>query len=149
MMQDELGSIMKFCYALFPVKVYTAHVPERIQIPAIYFPTPLVSDSSFSMAAYQKNYRLYVKFFHTDSQLAFNKAEEIADRVRVARNTVPLLNPDGSATAYKLQITHMETRALEEGVAQLTIEWESQYDYDRAEVQKIQHLFSDVSNNQS
>lgn len=130
---------MGFFYNLFPMMVYTKEVPENFAVPSMYFLTPFSFDGNDTTSTFMKTYSLPVKLFHKDAQQAFAEAERIADTVRRKRMLIPLINPDGSGTGEYIRITRIETR-ITDGVALITVNWDSRYHYDREEHVPLEHF---------
>lgn len=129
-MNQEVGSIMSRFYSIFPVKVYTKEVPENFVVPSMYFPEPFSFDGNDTTSTFMKTYNLVVKLFHTDSQQANSEAERIADTLRRKRMLIPLIEQDGTPTGEYLRISRIDTRIVD-GVAFITINWNSRYHYER------------------
>lgn len=139
-MNPEVGSIMKYFYDLFPVKIYKKEVPEEFAVPSLYFPTPTTFDESDSNMTFAKVYSLSVKLFHEDSIKANDRAEHIADTIRSNKNVIPILNSDGEKTGQFLRLSRIETRIGDSGVAMIIMGWESNYYYNREEWPSMQTI---------
>lgn len=138
-MNQEVGSIMSHFYSLFPVKIYTKEVPEKFEVPSLYFPEPFSFDGNDTTSTFMKTYNLVVKLFHTDTQLANSEAERVADTVRRKRMLIPLVEQDGTPTGEYLRISRIDTRIVD-GTASITINWDSRYHYDRKEYSPLEHF---------
>lgn len=138
MLQDELGSIMKFCYDKNPVKIYSDRIPQNMVIPCMYFPIPLVTSSGDTFSSYRNSYQLIVKVFADTTSQAHIKAHTIAEGIRSARFIIPVINQAGEAMSERMRLrTDIQTKELEENVVQISIKWDSRYRYDREVYQKI------------
>lgn len=141
MFQDEISSIARFCYDRNPVKLYFDRIPQNMVIPCMYFPEPVVVSSSDSLYTYLNVYQLFIKIFTVKTQEAHRQAHGIAEAFRVARGIIPIIKPDGSLSGNYMQINlDVETKPLDEGVAQLSLKWKSRYWYDREEYPKMGSL---------
>lgn len=141
MLRDEIGSIMKFCYDKNPVKVYTDRIPQHMVIPCMYFPAPIVVSSGDTLASYRNSYQLFVKVFAVTSQQAHTAAHAIAESVRRARCIIPVIALNGTYTGEYMRLnTDIQTKELDDGVAQLALKWDSRYQYDHEVVDNMETL---------
>lgn len=140
-MNNELGSIMYHCYQAHPVNVYVTTIPENIVVPSLYFAPPLVVSTPFLPNAYQKRYTLTIQVFDTTSDDAHRHAERIADALRAKRHTIRLVDESGALTSKFKRLEEIEVRLVDDGVAQITIDWSSRYSYDKDIYQKMMKVF--------
>ena len=132
MIQDEISSIARFCYNRNTVKLYFDRIPQNMCIPCMYFPAPFVVSSSDTIGAYCNVYQLFIKVFSIKTQDAHREAHAIAEALRRARGVIPVINLDGTLSGEFMQINmDIETKPLDEGVAQLSLKWKSRYWYER------------------
>ncbi len=132
MLQDEIGSIMRFCYDRNPVQVYSERIPQEMIIPCMYFPEPIIMSSSDTIYAYVNVYQLFIKIFAEKTQTSIRIAHNIAEEIRKCRGVIPIINLDGSLSGEYMQINiDIQTKPLDEGVSQLSLKWKSRYWYDR------------------
>ncbi|MDO7787128.1 hypothetical protein P6N53_07850 [Desulforamulus aquiferis] len=120
--------------------VYTKRVPQNFTVPCIYIPPPVESDGSDTVSTFLKTYTLGVKIFHVDSQQAVEKVQEIADAIRVGRYLIPILTQDGNQTGKCIRIKRADVRSADEGVAILSLTWNSRYKYDKPTYEKMGQL---------
>lgn len=145
MLQDEIGSIMKYCHNLYPVKIYPDRIPQNMVIPSMYFPVPIVVSSGDTFSSYRNSYQLFIKIFADTTQLAHGKAHLIGEGIRRAKFIIPAISLAGAPTGEYMRLnTDIQTKALDEGVAQLSIKWDSRYSYDREIYQKMGKFFVEV-----
>lgn len=140
-MEQELGSIRGYCYSKYPIKIYTKRLKKNFEVPCMYFPPPISSDSSDTVSTYLTTYSLGIRVFHADSSEAYSLAENIAHSIRSERYLVPVLNPDGTLTGKYIRIKRCDAREIEDGVALLTLTWDSRYKYHRDSYEKMRHLY--------
>lgn len=141
MLQDEIGSIMKFCYGKNPVKVYADRIPQNMVIPSMYFPAPIVVSSGDTTTTYRNSYQLFVKIFAASSQQAHTTAHYIAEGIRQRRCIIPVIALDGTYTGKYMRLkTDIQTKELDDGVAQLALKWDSRYAYARDVVDYMEKL---------
>ena len=142
MLQDEIGSIMKYCHNLNPVKIYPDLIPQHMTIPSMYFPVPIVVSSGDTFSSYRNSYQLFIKVFADTTQQAHEKAHIIAEGIRQNRCIIPAIAHNGVSTGESLRLsTEIQTKALDEGVVQLSLKWDSRYSYDREVYEKMGTLF--------
>ncbi|HWR07102.1 hypothetical protein [Sporomusa sp.] len=145
MLQDEIGSIMKSCHTLNPVKIYPERIPQNMSIPSMYFPVPLVSSSGDTFSTYRNSYQLFIKVFACTTQEAHNKAHIIAEGIRKARCVIPVISQAGPPTGLYMRLSSdIQTKELDDGVAQITLKWDSRYPYDREVYQKMGALYLEL-----
>lgn len=145
MLQDEIGSIMKYCHNLYPVKIYPDRIPQNMAIPAMYFPTPIVVSSSDTFSSYRNSYQLFIKVFADTTQFAHGKAYLIGEGICRARFIIPTVCQTGAPTGEYMRLnSDIQIKALDEGVAQLSLKWDSRYAYDREVYQKMGKFFIEM-----
>lgn len=142
MLQDEIGSIMKYCHNLNPVKIYPDRIPQHMVIPSMYFPVPIVVGSGDTFSRYRNTYQLFIKVFADTTQIAHGKAYLIGEGICRARFIIPTVCQTGMFTGEYMRLnSDIQTKVLDEGVAQLSLKWDSRYAYDRAVYQKMGKFF--------
>ena len=130
MFQDEIGSIMRFCYNQNPVKIYSDRIPQDMIIPCMYFPTPIILSSSDTISTYRNVYHIFVKVFAEKTPQAHRQAHSIAEKFRKAKGIIPIIKLDGELTEDYMRINlDIQTKSIDEGVVQLALKWDSRYPY--------------------
>lgn len=141
MLQDEFGSIMKFCYNHNPVKIYSDRIPQDMIIPCMYFPAPIVLSSSDTITSYKNTYQMFVKVFAEKTQQAHRQVHSIAEELRKARGIIATINLDGTPTNEYMSIDlDIQTKSLDEGIVQLALRWNSRHPYAREEYPMMETL---------
>lgn len=143
---QEVGSIMAHFYQQYPNQVYTERMPQDFVIPSMYLTPPITFGEDFTSHSYQKDYSLTVKLFHESEQGAFAEAESIADSIRKARYVVPIRSEENVPTGRFIIVKGVEVRMVDSGsvimgVAQVTVNWKSRYNYDFPVYQKIMAVY--------
>lgn len=138
-MNQEVGSIMKTFYDLYPVTVYESNVPKDFEMPSMYFPVPTIINGNDTNMTYEKTFSMSVKLFHSDDVIAGIKAEMIADEISANKNVIPIVDSDGELTGDFIRLTKLETRAGE-GFMSLVLGWDSNYHYNREEWPPLENL---------
>lgn len=142
MLQDEIGSVMRFCYDINPVKIYTDRIPQDMVVPCMYFPAPIVTSSTDTITGYRNTYQLFVKVFAQKTQQAHIKAHEIAEQIRACRGIIAVIGFDGDPSQEYMQVNlGLQTKVIDDGVVQLAIKWDSQYPFIREEFPIMETLF--------
>ncbi|GIN71133.1 phage-like element PBSX protein XkdJ [Bacillus sp. J14TS2] len=131
---------MAFLYNLFQVNVYDQELPENFAVPSLYVPTPSSSDGSDTVSTFRNDYVLPVKLFHVNTNRALEEAGKIATAIREDRYLIPLLDPSGASTGDMIRISKVETRRLDNGVALISITWNSRYFFRRPKAGSIDNF---------
>lgn len=132
MIQDEISSIARFCYNQHRVKLYYNRIPQNMVTPCMYFPEPIVTSSPDTLYTYFNAYQLFVKVFSETTQTAQRTAHTIAEAIRKAKGVIPIIDPDGSMSGKFMNVSlDIQTKELDDGVAQLSLKWKTRYCYDR------------------
>lgn len=139
MLEQELASIMKFTLdrAGNPSPYYY-EVPQSFNVPAVYFPTPEIITGGETLASYRMEYAWYIKIFHRSSQQAYAIGLEILTAIKGNRNLIPLISQTGEKAEGNIRINDPKLKVLDNGAAQLTVEWTSRRPYNRNEAVKMQ-----------
>lgn len=139
MLEQEMASVIKFILdkAGNPYPYYW-NVPEHFAVPAIYFPPPEITTGGETFLTYNADYVWYVIFFDRSSQAAYTLAYPVLLALRARRNLIPLIDEKGEETAYNVRTKDPELRVLDDGAAQLTIEWRNRRPYNADETEKMQ-----------
>ena len=144
MLQNELGSIMKYFHNINPVAIYTDTMPQGFKSPSMYFPVPIVFSFGDTFSTYKNSYQMFVKFFGKTTREAFEKAQEVTEVLKKAKMIIPYLNGDGSFSGGYLRINKTQVKELEEKVIQVTLDWDSRYPYDKEVYEKMEALNLDL-----
>ncbi|WP_408893506.1 phage portal protein [Paenibacillus taichungensis] len=140
-MNNDVGSIMAACFRIHPVQVYTDRMPQDFVVPSLYFPQPIIVDAPSSVISHRLDCSLAVKVFAKTDEQAADEAEQIARTIRQFRMAIPIIDEDGRNTGKYMRLRKMDSRIIDEGVAQLTFAWTSRYQYNRVEYYKMGSLF--------
>ncbi|APO43340.1 hypothetical protein BS614_04235 [Paenibacillus xylanexedens] len=140
-MNSDVGAIMAACFRVHPVQVYTDRMPQDFVVPSLYFPQPITADAPSSISSYRVDRSLAVKVFAKTDEQAADAAEQIAQTIRQSRMVIPIIDEDGHNTGKYMRLRKMDSRIIDEGVAQLTFTWTSRYQYNRVEYEKMGSLF--------
>ena len=130
MLEQEMASIIKFTLdtAGNPSPYYW-EVPQHFSIPAAYYPTPEIVTGGETFLTYNMDYTWFIKFFHRSSQAAYALAFPILTAIRENRNLIPLITETGERAEGNVRVKDPTIKVLDNGAAQLTIEWRSRRPY--------------------
>ncbi len=138
LLEQEVASVMSFALRYAgKTSPYYWNVPEKFKYPAMFFPQPEITTGGETFQTYAMRYSWYINIFCKTTEEAFGKAMKVLTALKQHRNLVPLLNEDGSQAEGWLRLNDPAAKVVDEGVAQLTLEWTSRRPYNREEVQKM------------
>lgn len=139
MLEQELASIIKYTLdrAGNPSPYYY-DVPQHFNVPAAYFPTPEISTGGETLATYNVDYAWYIKFFHRSSQQAYALGAKVLMAIKGDRNLIPLISKTGEEAGGGVRLDDPKLKVLDNGAAQLTLEWRSRRPYNTEEAVKMQ-----------
>lgn len=141
MLEQELASIMKYTLdAVGNPAPYYYRVPQHFMVPAVYFPLPEIASGGETFLTYNLDYAWYIKFFHKSSPLAFAMGQKVLAAIKGRRNLVPLIKPNGERAAGAVRLADPKLKELDDGVAQLALNWRSRRPYNAEVAQKMQHF---------
>lgn len=148
MLEQEMASIIRFVLdrAGSPAAYYW-NVPQHFSVPSVYFPTPEVVTSGETFLTYGVDYAWYIVLFHKTGQQAYSMGFDVVTATRKARNLIPLISPDGSVLEDSwVRIDDPKLKVLDDGAAQLTINWRCRKPYSDTEQEatKVQNVNFDV-----
>jgi hypothetical protein len=137
LLERETASIIKFVLdAAGNPNPYYYRVPEAFAYPAAYFPPPEMNAGGETFETYAVNFILFVKFFHKTSGEAFALAASALEGIKRAKNLIPLIDENGDATAEGFRVADPSVRVVDDGAAQLQIEWISRRPYNAPDAEK-------------
>lgn len=138
-LEQEIASIIKFLLdSTGNPSPYYYKVPQSFTVPAAYFPPPEINTDGETLTAYGMDYTMYVKFFALSSEEAYQYGLKAVTTIRGRRNLVPLIQEDGKPQPGRgLRINDPSLKMLDDGAAQVTVNWRSRRPYDDEAVQKM------------
>jgi len=141
LLEQELASIMKYVLeqAGNPSPYYW-RVPQHFSVPAVYFPVPEIRSGGETFLTYKLDYAWYVKIFHKSSQLACALGQRVLTAIVSRRCLVPLIAPNGERAAGALRLDDPALKPLDEGAAQLSLNWRSRRPYNAGVAGKMQRF---------
>jgi hypothetical protein len=138
-LEQELASIMKYTLdrAGNPSPYYY-EVPQHFTVPAVYFPTPEITTGGETFETYSMEYAWYIKMFATTSQEAYALGLAVLTAIKGNRNLIPLIDETGERARENIRLYDPKLKVLDNGAAQLTLNWASRRPYDAEAAVKMQ-----------
>ena len=121
--EQMIGSIKGYFYNQWNVACLDKQIPIEVPIPSMFFPSPRTVASVDTKFSYSNTYLINVKLFHNSS------AEAIAQSIRESKESIAILNIDGTETTEKLIFDKVESEINDTGVAQILLQWKYKFDY--------------------
>lgn len=148
MLEQELASIMKYTLdrAANPSPYYW-EVPRHFNVPAVYFPTPEITTGGETFLTYSMDYAWYIKFFHKSSNEAYALGLSVLTAIKGNHNLIPLITETGERAEGNIRLDDPALKVLDNGAAQLTLNWRSRRPYDSEQAVKMQHYEVEGWNN--
>ena len=136
MLEQEIASAIKFILKNTenPAPYYYS-VPQDFMVPAAYFPSPEVVSGGDTLTTYALDYSWFIKFFHKDTESAYELAHKALTTIKRMRCTIPLIDEAGESTGRSFRLSDPTLKPLDHA-AQLTIRWASRRPYYAVEAQK-------------
>lgn len=131
-MEQEVGSTANFILKAVGngVQPYYRNLPESFRYPAVYFPVPEVTTKADTFDNYRSDYSLYVTFFHSSKQEAYELALTALTAIKQKRNLVPLLDSSGKQIGKRsLRLGDPEIRCTAENTAILVVRFTTRKPY--------------------
>lgn len=141
MLEQEIASIIKFLLDKAEnLSPYYHSVPKGFTVPAAYFPTPEITTGGDTLSTYSMDYTWFVLFFHKSSQEAHDIGLRLLTEIRERRNLIPLIDENGEETKHFLRIGDPKLKVLDNGAAQLQIDWTSRRPYNSEQSEKMRNF---------
>ena len=124
---SETASIAKFIIenAVEGTVPYYEEMRENFAVPAVFFPSPVVSSSEHTVSSYSFIYSWSVVVFATNDDLAYENALRIAKAIRDNAMLIPVVDSDGQPTDDYIRITKCEINANDSCAKSIDIGWRS------------------------
>lgn len=131
MIEQEMASIIKFILTHSgELPPYYWNVPQHFTIPSAYFPPPEIDTGGETLCTYGMDFSWYIKLFHQTAQGAYSIGSAVVAAIRGARNLIPLIAEDGEEIGGSfVRVADPKLKVLDDGAAQLTINWRSRRPY--------------------
>ena len=144
-LEQSTGSVIAYVLgamkAVEPnITAYYESVPENFMVPSVLFPAPEIEYHEQSLTDFILRYIMFVVVFGKASWQAHQIVEAANMAIHTARDKIPLLDEDGTATTRVVRIREGNVRTLEpdQATTELALTWDAPYRYYRPDVQKMQ-----------
>ena len=77
---------------------YYHNIPESFIVPSVFFPSPEIEFKPDTLSSYGSEYILYVNFFHSTTELAYELAMLVYHDIVRRRRLIPLIDSNGKKT---------------------------------------------------
>ncbi len=123
MLEFEIAALYYFVAGILNLPAYFDEVPEDMEIPCVFYPSPHQKSGDFSTNTYATTFTLYAKVMDIDNVSAGGKCSQIVHAISGSRYKVPLVDEKGKRTGNNFRIDSMEATKADEGVWQIEISW--------------------------
>ncbi len=142
MLEKETASIIKFVIeASRGAKPYYNNMPESFIVPSVYFPCPDVISGYDTFSTYSAEYTIFINFFHSSTELAYELALPVLHKINAVRRIIPIVDEAGKASGKFVKIKNAELKKFDECAYQLQIDWICRRPYNREDVQLVQNFY--------
>lgn len=137
-LEREAASVADFVTkAAGGVMCYHENIPESFVVPSVYFPKPDVTSSGDTFSGYSTEYTIFINFFHSSTELAYELALPVLHKINAARRLIPLIGEKGKYVRVK----NVQLKKVDECAYQMQIDWICRRPYDREEVQLVKNFY--------
>ncbi len=140
MIEQYLGSIANFVKSNYAdAQVYTGiTIPEEIPPGlCVYLPLPNASPARLTSASSSQMLFMPGRVFHNNTRLAYTVASTLSTMLQRKRNTLPIINIDGSVSERSFFVDNVSFQSIEDGVASFDLTWYYRFIDDIAPFEKI------------
>ena len=117
MLEFEIAALYYFVAGILNLPAYFDEVPEDMEIPCVFYPSPHQKSGDFSTNTYSTTFTLYAKVMDIDNVSAGGKCSQIVHAISGNRYKVPLVDEKGKRTGNNFRIDSMEATKVDEGEA--------------------------------
>lgn len=118
-MEQVYESIIAHFYSYWNVLVYREEIQDEPQIPSMFFPVPETLDMPHTKQQFRNMVTLNIKVFHSTTNQAVSKANELANTVRRQKNRIAINDIDGNDTGLTIQAESISVTPIADKVAQI------------------------------
>lgn len=124
------------------MNAYFHKMPEKVFLPAIYFPNPIVSLGSETLSSYSKNYMWFIKVLATSTEDAYQIAEYILTCIAGNRNKVPILNKDNTPTGNNINFDKTcSVKEIDANTYQISLSWTERFYFDDIVHDSVRYVY--------
>ena len=95
MLEFEIAALYYFVAGILNLPAYFDEVPEDMEIPCVFYPSPHQKSGDFSTNTYATTFTLYAKVMDIDNVSAGGKCSQIVHAISGNRYKVPLVDEKG------------------------------------------------------
>ena len=142
MLEKEIASIIRFILESCgnPVPYYH-NMPESFIVPSVYLPVPEVSQIPDTMSAYGAEYTMFVNFFHSSTELAYELALPAFQRINDYGKLIPMVDISGEKTGEYVRLKNIQIKKADECVYEMQIDWIIRRPFIKEEYELIQNFY--------
>lgn len=142
MIEQEIASIIRFVLeACGDPTPYYHNIPESFVVPSVYFPVPETEFQPDTFSGYRAEYSMFVSFFHSSTELAYQLAAPVCHSINAARRQIPEIDYDGKWTGKYVRIQDTRLKKADECAYQLQLEWTGRYNYTPQDGELIRNFY--------
>ena len=141
MLDQEIASIMHYIINAAstptPLNPYYHNIPEDFSTPAVFFPQPEVTSHGDTLNTYALEFSWFIVFFDKDTQSTHSLALAALTVLQEKKCVVPRIDEKGQSIGRGIRLNDPSVRVIDDGAAQLTLNWKSPRPYFRESVEKM------------
>lgn len=137
-MPDVFKSIVSFIMNKVGYKANSICLFENVKdgyaYPAFYFPTPIETIGKETLNyTHSESSQMFLQIFHNTTSNAMELANKTKEVILKNAGFIPILNYDGSETGDRVKVYVKKIQKIDEGIAQVTLNWTCHANYVPAE----------------
>ncbi|MCM1228036.1 MAG: hypothetical protein NC320_11555 [Clostridium sp.] len=142
MLEKETASVIKFVTdATGGATPYYHNMPENFAVPSVYFPSPEIIGGNDTFSTYSAEYTMFINFFHSSTELAYELALPVLNKIEAVRRIIPIFEETGKATGKYVRIKNVELKKADECVYQMQVDWICRRPCDREDSRLVQNFY--------
>lgn len=120
---------------------YYHNIPESFIVPSVFFPSPEIEFKPDTLSSYGSEYILYVNFFHSTTELAYELAMLVYHDIVRRRRLIPLIDSNEKKTGELMRINNINVKKVDECAYQLQLDWISRTPYTCEEAELVELFY--------
>lgn len=142
MIEKEVAGIARFVLEHVEFSaVYYHNIPESFAVPSVFFPSPEIEILPDTLNTYSTDYTIFVKFFHSSTERAYELALPVVYAISSARKLIPLFDISGKKTKKFVRVKNIQLKKADECAYQLQIDWTSRRSFTRSEGELVRSFY--------
>lgn len=109
---------------------YYNDLKQGFRVPAVFFPRVENDNEPSDLDSYSMGYSWFIKFFHTSTEMAYNLAKNVLNKLVGGRYYIPIVDEQGENTGKNIRIKRAEIKKVDDCVYQMWLVWSEIYEYD-------------------